>query len=136
MNNILSDKSKCKALISGGIAIGLDMIVYKSRNYKGTLILGTTVASLSYISSKLSSSLPDLSNNLIQSNETFNVKTVKERILEITLSSGGSFILNKYMLQNLRDLPIMRYVLIFGGCSIGSECITDYLFQEKLSYLS
>ena len=32
--NMLQDKSKMKALIAATIATGIDVLVYKSRNYK------------------------------------------------------------------------------------------------------
>ena len=133
--NILQDKSITKALIAGTIATAIDILVYKSRNYKNSAILALTVGASSYISNKLTTSLPDMSNSLIKNSENVDVKTLESRILEITLSTGSSFIVNKYMLNNMRELPLTQYIFIFGSCSLGSEYLADYLFSEKLAFL-
>ena len=132
---MLQDKSKTKALIAATIATGIDILIYKSRNYKNTAILSLTVGASSYISNKLTNSLPEMSNSLLQNSENLNLKTLESRVLELTLSTSASFILNKYILNNMRELPLTQYLFIFGSCSVGSEYITDYLFSEKLAYL-
>ena len=132
---MLQDKSKAKSLIASSIATAIDVLVYKSRSYKNTGILALTVGASSYISNKLTSSLPEMSNSLVQNSENLDIKTLESRILELTLSTSGSFIVNKYILNNMRELPLSQYLFIFGTCSLGSEYISDYLFSEKLSYL-
>ena len=133
--NILKDKSKTKGLISATIAIGIDVLVYKSKNYKNTAILASTVGLSSYISNKMTNFLPEMTNSLLQNNENLDVKTLESRILELSLSTSSSFILNRYILNNMRELPLTQYLFIFGSCSLGSEYIADYLFSEKLAYL-
>ena len=132
---MLQDKCKTKSLIAAIIATGIDTLIYKSRNYKNTAILSLTVGASSYISNKMTNSLPELTNSLLQNNENLDVKTLESRVLELTLSSGASFVINKYILNNMRELPLTQYLFIFGSCSLGSEYITDYLFSEKLAYL-
>ena len=134
--NILQDKSKTKALISSATAIAIDMMVYKSRNPKNIAILALTVGASSYVSNKLTTSLPDISNSLLKNSDNLDVKTLESRILELTLSTSGSFIINRYILNNMRELPLSQYLFIFGSCSVGSEYLTDYLFSEKLAYLT
>ena len=94
-----------------------------------------TVGGSSYIANRLTSSLPEVSNSFLQNSENLDVKTLESRILELTLSTSGSFIVNKYILNNMRELPLTQYLFIFGSCSLGSEYISDYLFSEKLAYL-
>ena len=132
---MLQDKSKTKALISATIATGIDVLIYKSRNYKNTAILSLTVGLSSYISNKMTSSLPEMTNSLLQNDQNLDIKTLESRVLELSLSTTSSFILNRYILNNMRELPLTQYLFIFGSCSIGSEYITDYLFSEKLAYL-
>ena len=132
---MLKDKSKTKALISSIIAIGIDTLIYKSRNYKNTAILSLTVGASSYISNKMTNFLPEMTNSLLQNNENLDVKTLESRVLELSLSTSSSFILNRYILNNMRELPLPQYLFIFGSCSLGSEYIADYLFSEKLAYL-
>ena len=62
--------------------------------------------------------------------------TLQQRILELTLSSSASFVLSKYVLKNMRELPMMQYIGIFGGSSVVSEYVSDYIFKEPLAYLS
>ena len=133
MSSFLSDKSIFKALVAGGVAASMDIIIYKNNNYKATMLLASTVSGSSYVSSKLL--LPDLTGTHFD-NSFLESSTLQQRILELTLSSGSSFVLSKYVLKNMRELPMMQYIGIFGGSSLISEYVSDYIFKEALSYLS
>ena len=134
MSNFL-DETTTKALIAGSIGAGIDLIIYKNNNIKATMLLAGCIAGSSFVASKMAKSLPDLSGSLGTST-MYDVKTLEQRVLELTLSSGSSFILSKYVFKNMRELPVMQYIGIFAGSSIGAEYITDYIYQQKLSYLS
>ena len=41
MSSLLSDKSIFKALVAGGVAASIDIIIYKNNNYKATALLET-----------------------------------------------------------------------------------------------
>ena len=134
--SLLSDKSIFKSIIAGTIAAGIDVVVYKNtNNYKGTLLLASTVSASSFIASKAASSIPDITGTKFDTSYTDSA-TIQQRLLELTLSSSSSFILNKYVFKNLRNLPVYEYAFIFGTSSFLSEYITDYVFQDKLSYLN
>ena len=133
MSSLLADKSIFKALVAGGVAASIDIIIYKNNNYKATALLASTVGASSYVSSKLI--LPDVSGSQFDTS-FMESSTLQQRILELTLSSGSSFVLSKYVLKNMRELPMMQYIGIFGGSSVVSEYISDYVFKEALSYLS
>ena len=64
---------------------------------------------------------------MITSNEVYDVKTIEQRVLEIILSSSSSYAINKYVLKNMRDLPLIQYIGIFVGSSIGAEYVTEYI---------
>ena len=133
MTSFLSDKSIFKALVASGIAASIDIVIYKNNNYKATALLASTVGASSYVSSKLI--LPDVTG--AQFDTSFmESSTLQQRILELTLSSGSSFVLSKYVLKNMRELPMMQYIGIFGGSSVISEYVCDYIFKQELSYLS
>ena len=133
MTSFLSDKSIFKSLVAAGVAASIDIVIYKNNNYKATALLASTVGASSYVSSKLI--LPDVTG--AQFDTSFmESSTLQQRILELTLSSGSSFVLSKYVLKNMRELPMMQYIGIFGGSSLISEYISDYVFKEALSYLS
>ena len=133
MTSFLADKSIFKALVAGGVAASIDIIIYKNNNYKATMLLASTVGASSYVSSKLI--LPDVTGTQFD-NSFMESSTLQQRILELTLSSGSSFVLSKYVLKNMRELPMMQYIGIFGGSSLISEYVSDYIFKEPLSYLS
>ena len=133
MTSFLSDKSIFKALVAAGVAASIDIVIYKNNNYKATALLASTVGASSYVSSKLI--LPDVTGTQFDTS-FMESSTLQQRILELTLSSGSSFILSKYVLKNMRELPMMQYIGIFGGSSLISEYISDYIFKEPLSYLS
>ena len=132
-SSILADKSIFKALVAGGVAASMDIIIYKNNNYKATMLLAGTVSASSYVSSKLI--LPDVSGSQFDTS-FMESGTLQQRILELTLSSSASFVLSKYVLKNMRELPMMQYIGIFGGSSVISEYVADYVFKEPLSYLS
>ena len=133
MTSFLSDKSIFKSLVAAGVAASIDIVIYKNNNYKATALLASTVGASSYVSSKLI--LPDVTGTQFD-NSFMESSTLQQRILELTLSSGSSFVLSKYVLKNMRELPMMQYIGIFGGSSLISEYIADYVFKEALSYLS
>ena len=133
MTSFLSDKSIFKSLVAAGVAASIDIVIYKNNNYKATALLASTVGASSYVSSKLI--LPDVTGTQFD-NSFMESSTLQQRILELTLSSGSSFVLSKYVLKNMRELPMMQYIGIFGGSSLISEYICDYIFKQPLSYLS
>ena len=89
MSSFLSDKSIFKALVAGGIAASMDIIIYKNNNYKATMLLASTVGASSYVSSKLI--LPDVTGTQFDTS-FMESSTLQQRILELTLSSGSSFV--------------------------------------------
>ena len=133
MTSFLSDKSIFKSLVAAGVAASIDIVIYKNNNYKATMLLASTVGASSYVSSKLI--LPDVTGTQFDTS-FMESSTLQQRILELTLSSGSSFVLSKYVMKNMRELPMMQYIGIFGGSSVISEYISDYVFKEALSYLS
>ena len=132
-SSILADKSVFKSLVASAVAASIDIIIYKNNNYKATALLAGTVGASSYVSSKLI--LPDVSGSQFDSS-FMESSTLQQRILELTLSSSASFVLSKYVMKNMRELPMMQYIGIFGGSSLISEYIADYVFKEPLNYLS
>ena len=135
-SSLFSDKSITKALIAGSIGAGIDILIYKNNNIKATMVLGGCIGASSFVASKIAPSQPDLTNTMISNTSFYNVKTIEERILELTMSSGSSFLLSVYVFKNMRPLSVMEYIGIFVGSSVGAEYISDYIFQEKLSYLA
>ena len=66
-----------------------------------------------------------------------NIKTIEQRLLEISLSSVSAYTINNQILKNMRaNLTIQDCLMLFVAPSIISEYVTDYVFGQKLSYLA
>lgn len=136
MSNSFLDESNTKALIAAGFAASIDLFVYKNKNYKATALLAGCVAAGSFAASKIGPSLIDVTGGALGASTMYDIKTIEQRLLELSISSGSSFVLSKYVFKNMRTLPMIKYLAIFGGSSFIAEYATDYIFKKPLSYLS
>ena len=133
MSSLLSDKKIVKSVLAGCFTIGIDKLYFKSTDIKSILIVGGVVAGSTYLASVVSPKYT-VSN---YKNSMVDAKTVQQRILEIGMSTTGSFLINKYMLDTLKsDFSLKDSIILFGLASFVSEYASDFIFQEKLSYLS
>ena len=101
------------------------------------------MASIASASNFISSTLQE--NNLIPSlqaieaynSESINIKTIEQRILEISLSGLTAYTVNNQILKNMRpNLSIQDCLMLFVAPSVIAEYVTDYMFSKKLSYLA
>ena len=139
MSNVLSNQKNFKAVIAFGISASIDKFIYKSPNIKNTLILASVAGASNYIASSLQESnlIPSLQIIEAYNSETINIKTIEQRIIEISLSGLGAYTVNNQILKNMRaNLTIQDCVMLFVAPSIIAEYVTDYVFGQKLSYLS
>ena len=133
MSSLLSDKKIVKSLIAGGCTVAIDKLYFKSTDTKSILVVGGVVAGSTYLASILSPKYT-VSN---YKNSMISAKTVQERVLEIGLSTAGAFLINKYMFDILKsDFSLKDSLILFSSASIVSDYASDFIFQEKLSYLS
>ena len=139
MSNILSNQKNFKALVAFGVSASIDKFIYKSPNIKNTLILGSVAGLSNYIASSLQESnlIPSLQIIEAYNSESINIKTIEQRIIEISLSGLGAYTVNNQILKNMRpNLTIQDCLMLFITPSIIAEYVTDYAFGQKLSYLS
>ena len=137
--NILSNEKNFKAMIAFGVSASIDKFVYKSPNIKNTLILASVAGTSNYIASTLQSAnmIPSLQIIEAYSTDTINIKTIEQRIIEISLSGLGAYTVNNQILKNMRpNLSIQDCLMLFVAPSIIAEYVTDYMFNQKLSYLA
>ena len=137
--NILSKEKNFKALLCGIIGTSIDKFIYKSPYIKNTLILGTCIAGSNYVASTMQemNMIPTISAIESYNSENINMKTIEQRLLELSLGIGSAYVVNTTILKNMRpNLPVQDILYIFGGSSVLSEYITDYMFNQKLSYLA
>ena len=136
MSSSFLDETNTKALIAAGVAASIDIFIYKNTNYKATALLAGCVATGSFGASKIAPSLTDITGGSLGVSTMYDIKTIEQRLIELSISSGSSFVLSKYAFKNMRNLPMIEYIAIFGGSSFIAEYATDYIFKKPLSYLS
>ena len=139
MSNILSNQKNFKAIVAFGVSASIDKFIYKSPNIKNTLILATVAGASNFIASTLQESnlIPSLQVIEAYNTETINIKTIEQRIIEISLSGLGAYTVNNQILKNMRpNLSIQDCLMLFVAPSVIAEYVTDYIFGQKLSYLA
>ena len=81
--------------------------------------------------------IPSLQIIEAYNSEIINIKTIEQRIIEISLSGLGAYTVNNQILKNMRaNLTIQDCLMLFVAPSIIAEYVTDYVFGQKLSYFS
>ena len=139
MSNILSNQKNFKAIVAFGVSASIDKFIYKSPNIKNTVIMASISASSNFIASTLQESnmIPSLQVIEAYNSETINIKTIEQRIIEVSLAGSGAYILNNQILKNMRpNLSIQDCLMLFVAPSLIAEYVTDYVFGQKLSYLA
>ena len=133
MTSFLSNKKLVKAMIASGVAASIDKLYFKSTNLKGTLLMSAVIGASSYFASVVSPKF-DISS---YENSMLDASTIQERVMELGVGVGGSFLINKYMFDSLKsDFSMKDGAILFLSSSIVSEYASDYLFKDPLSYLS
>ena len=139
MSNILSNEKNFKAMVAFGVSASIDKFIYKSPNIKNTLIMASIAGASNYISGTLQAAnmIPSLQAIEAYNSETINIKTIEQRILEVSLSGFGAYIVNNQILKNMRpNLSIQDCLMLFVAPSLIAEYVTDFMFGQKLSYLA
>ena len=137
--SILSSEKNFKAIVAFGVSASIDKFIYKSPNIKNTLILASVAGASNFISSTLQENnlIPSLQIIEAYNTETINIKTIEQRIIEVSLSGLGAYTVNNQILKNMRpNLSIQDCLMLFVAPSLIAEYVTDYVFGQKLSYLS
>ena len=128
-----------KPLIVTGVSVAIDMLVFKQTNLKNSLLYGAANGLGSFSSNMVINSglIPNLgSNNPPDSNKMYSVFTVEERILEITMSFGAGYAVNKFILQNDgTQHDIIKKIGAIVVADVIAEYATDFLATRPLSYL-
>ena len=133
MTSFLSDKKIVKSMIAGAVAVTIDKLYFKATDLKSTLLVGGIIMGSSYAAAILSPkfNVSDYKNSLIDAH------TIQERVVEMGLGVGSSFLINKYMFDSLKnDFTIKDGAILFLSSSVISEYAADYIFKDPLSYLS
>ena len=65
-----------------------------------------------------------------------DARTLEGRILEISLGTGSTYALNKYLFKNdLNPKDLLTKCAVIAGADFISEYVDDYLSGKPLSFL-
>ena len=96
MSNILSNEKSFKSLVAFGVSASIDKFVYRSPNIKNTMILGACISGSNYIASTLQESgmIPTISIAETYNSENINIKTIEQRLIELSLGISCAYVVN------------------------------------------
>jgi hypothetical protein len=129
----MSEQTLTKPLVAGCVAIALQMYL-KERDLTRSLYFGAAVAVGEYSAEFVTPiikhiNIPSLSRDLYDS------KTLMERIVDVSLSAGMVYALNKYVLNNDQYILTRGELLNRIGVIVASDFV-DYLNGKPLDYLT
>ena len=121
-------------------SVGIDMLIFKQTNIMNSVFYGLANGVGSFSSNMLINSgmVPNLgstSSTPADPNKMYSVFTVEERILEITMSFGASYAVNKFILHNDGNQDIIKKIGAIVVADVIAEYATDFLATRPLSYL-
>ena len=138
MSTFLSPQYVKPAIVTG-VSVAIDMLVFGQKNFKNSLMYGISNGVGSFSSNMLINSglVPNLgSTNPPDSNKMYSVFTVEERLIEVTLSFGAGYVVNKYLLDNDgTQHDIIKKIGAIVVADVIAEYATDFLATRPLSYL-
>ena len=91
-----------------------------------------------YVSGLVSSSIVGTPDQPV-SGQFYNVKTVQQRIVELSLGTAAGFIVNKFGVEPSYEFgnpSTMKRLGLLIGAEILGEYVNDYYTTQALSYLS
>ena len=91
--NILSSEKNFKAITATIVSASIDKFIYKSPNLKNTAILAIVSGTANYMGSSLQENgiIPSIAIAETYNSEMINVKTIEQRIIEISLAGVGAY---------------------------------------------
>ena len=83
--NILSNEKNFKGIAVIIASASIDKFIYRSPNFKNTLILASVAGAANYVASTVQENnlIPTISVAETYNSESINIKTIEQRILEI-----------------------------------------------------
>ena len=121
-----------KPMATAAVAVALDQFILKESNMQKSIYLGVASGIGAGAGSFVASSLPGLNFG----NETYfgNGKGLSQRLAEVTIGTGASFVLNQYVLKNsgFRD-NYMSTIGVILASDLAGEYISDFFAGRLLA---
>ena len=120
-----SSDSIVKPLTAGAVATLLDIYYLKNGNMQSAMIFGATVGASTFVSDMISKNIPSAVGSKYAS--------LQERIIEVSLTTGGGYIANRYIFKNdYNPSNFMNRVAIIAVSNFAGEYVSDYFATRPL----
>ena len=125
-----------KPVLAGVIAGVLDRTVLKNEDMTSNATFALSVSAGTFLSGMVGTKIGDMLMPTDQVIYTFSSKTLLQRAIEITTSSGVSFIGNKYLFSNdFNNSNMFRRIGVIAVSEVIAEYATDIASGSPIGYL-
>ncbi len=123
--------STLKPILTAGAIVALDKYALNQTNLNSSIYFGIAGAVGIWTASMVTPMIPK------QGSGTFMyARTLEGRILEVSLGTGSTYALNKFVLNNdLNPNDLMMKGAMIAAADFAAECIDDYLGGRPFSFL-
>ena len=119
-----------RPIMVGAVAVALDKYAIGETNLNSSLYFGVGVYASEYIAPYIAVDLPTPSSTL------YNGKTLATRLIEISSSVGGAFLMNKYLLQNdLYRNEVFKKVGVIALSDVVGTYAAEYINGSAMTFL-
>ena len=123
--------SNLKPILTGIAVIGIDKYVLNQTNLNSSIYFGAAAAVGISGAQLVTPMFPNQGSNTM-----VDPRTLEGRILEISLGTGATYALNRYVLNNdLNPNDLLMKVTVIAGADVIAEFADDYLNNRPLSFL-
>ena len=128
----MSSTDFVKPAIGAVVAILGDKYILNNQNMNSNAVFGASVGIGIYASGLISPNIPKFIPDL---GTMANGKLIQDRITEISLSGGSSYVINRFVMQNdYNPSDMMKKVGIIAAADFIGEYASDYFGGRALSY--
>ena len=123
--------STLKPVLVAGCIVALDKYALNQTNLNNSLYFGLAGAIGVYTASMITPLIPNQG-----SGSFMDARTLEGRILEISLGTGSTYALNKFVFDNdLNPNDLLMKCAVIAGADVIAEFADDYLNNRPLSFL-
>jgi hypothetical protein len=129
----------CKPLVVAGLIAVSEKYVFGVNDMSSTGMYAAAVGASVLASGVLGKMVIGDVDNLSSGSDMYNMKTVSQRVVELSMGVGASYALNTYVIKNTFDFSnreTLKRIGVLIAAEIGGEFICDYINGRQLSYLA